>query len=410
MIRKISACLFLVWLCVNSAFGQPLDSILQMVVANNPELKALQVEYEAELMKVAQVRSIPSTQFGVGIPILRPETRLGPQMMMVSASQMFPWFGTQKAKEDVVISMSKAKYERITAIRLELFNKVEIAYYELLDLKRKETIINEVLNQFLAIEQTALAKLEGGNGSMANVLWTQLKMDELEQELERIKALKEKQSITINSLTLAPWTTEIFVQKIEPTLFVFNLEEFQKKIKKHYPLVTMIDEQIVASKNRQLVNKKMGAPMIGTGLDYSLIGTRTDMDPQYNGRDILIPKLMISIPLYRKAFKAKNLEEELVQASLEFNREGIEQRFIGQLLQYHEDYKLALLDLDLLGKQVESTKKIIELLTIEYSIDGIRFDELLQVHNDLLIYEIKLSKAQKMANVAVSNMERLINY
>ena len=172
----------------------------------------------------------------------------------------------------------------------------------------------------------------------------------------------------------------------------------------------MIDEQIVASKNRQLVNKKMGAPMIGTGLDYSLIGTRTDMDPQYNGRDILIPKLMISIPLYRKAFKAKNLEEELLQASLEFNREGIEQRFIGQLLQYHEDYKLALLDLDLLGKQVESTKKIIELLTIEYSTNGIRFDELLQVHNDLLIYEMELSKAQKMANVAVSNMERLINY
>jgi outer membrane protein TolC len=381
-----------------------------LVVANNPELKALQAEYEAELMKVDQVRSIPNTQLGVGVPILRPETRLGPQMMMVSASQMFPWFGTRKAKEDVVISMSKAKYERITAIRLELFNKVEIAYYELLDLQRKEAIVKKVLKQLHAIEQSALAKLEGGSGSMANVLRAQLKMDELEQQLERIEALKAKQSITINSLTFTPWTTEIIVQDEEPILFDFNLEEFQLKIQEHNPLVTMIDEQIAASKNRQLVNKKMGSPMIGAGLDYSLVGHRTDLDPMYNGRDILISQLMISIPLHRKEFTAKNQEEELIQASLEFKREGIEQRVVGYLLQYHEDYKLALLDVDLVGKQVENTKKIIELLTIEYSTDGIRFDELLQVHNELLIHEMELSKAQKMANVAVSNMERLINY
>ena len=150
--------------------------------------------------------------------------------------------------------------------------------------------------------------------------------------------------------------------------------------------------------------------MIGAGLDYSLVGHRTDLDPMYNGRDILISQLMISIPLHRKEFTAKNQEEELIQASLGVKREGIEQRVVGYLLQYHEDYKLALLDVDLVGKQVENTKKIIELLTIEYSTDGIRFDELLQVHNELLIHEMELSKAQKMANVAVSNMERLINY
>ena len=150
--------------------------------------------------------------------------------------------------------------------------------------------------------------------------------------------------------------------------------------------------------------------MIGVGLDYSIVGERTDMIPEYNGRDILIPKLMISIPLYRKGFKAKNIEEGLIQSALEFNQESIEQRVIGQLLHYHTDYKLALLEIELNEEQIGTTKKIMDLLLTEYSTEGGSFDELLQVQNQLLGYELELSTAKKMVNMAVSNMERLINY
>ena len=410
MIGKFITCFVLCWLCIANAQGQLLDSLLKMVVENSPELKALQLEYEAELMKVDQVRTIPNTQFGIGIPALRPETRLGPQLIMVSASQMFPWFGARKVKGDVVVSMSKAKYERISVIRLELFNKVELAYYALVDLKQKAGIINEILKQFEVLKQLALTKMEGGSGRMTNVLRVELKQDELKQQLKRIEASKQKYFAIINSLTLAPWATTIDVDDVGVELFEFNLKESRKKISEHYPLITMIDRQIAASRNKQLVNRKMGAPMIGVGLDYSIVGERTDMIPEYNGRDILIPKLMISIPLYRKGFKAKNIEEGLIQSALEFNQESIEQRVIGQLLHYHTDYKLALLEIELNEEQIGTTKKIMDLLLTEYSTEGGSFDELLQVQNQLLGYELELSTAKKMVNMAVSNMERLINY
>ena len=105
---------------------QHLDSILQLVVDNNPELKALHLEYDAELMRKDQVSQLPNPTLGVGVPIFRPETRLGPQVLMISASQMFPWFGTNKAKEDVVISMSKSRFEKIELSRLQLFKKVQV--------------------------------------------------------------------------------------------------------------------------------------------------------------------------------------------------------------------------------------------------------------------------------------------
>ena len=77
-----------------------------MVVSNNTQLKSIELEYQAVLENKNQVNQLPNPQIGIGVPVLRPETRLGPQLMMVSASQMFPWFGTLKSKEDVVITKS----------------------------------------------------------------------------------------------------------------------------------------------------------------------------------------------------------------------------------------------------------------------------------------------------------------
>ncbi len=79
--------------------AQSLDSLLQLVVENNTQLKSIELEYESVMEKENQVNQLPNPQLGVGVPALRPETRLGPQMMMVSASQIFPWFGTLKSKE-----------------------------------------------------------------------------------------------------------------------------------------------------------------------------------------------------------------------------------------------------------------------------------------------------------------------
>ncbi|MDG1776144.1 MAG: TolC family protein [Crocinitomicaceae bacterium] len=410
MIRKLVLLYFIMCIGAFSSYGQSLDSLLQMVVENSPELKALQTEYDAELMKVNQVRALPNMQFGVGIPVLPPETRLGPQIMMVSASQMFPWFGTRKSKGDVIIAMSKAKYERISAKRLVLFNKIELAYYALIELKEREGIISSMLDQFKAIEQSALAKQESGNGSMINVLRVRLSQDELQQQLAEIVPLREKQFAVINALTLAPWNTPIEVQDLNVEVLEIDLEEQHKKLKEHYPLLRLIDAEISASKTRQLANKKMGAPMIGAGLDYAIVGERTDMDPQFNGRDIFIPKLMLSIPLYRKPIRAIHEEERLKQSALAFDRESLEQRVMGQLAGYLSNYHVEQVNREHFTEQIKTTEQILELLYTEYSTQGRKFDELLQVQNQLLMYKLKLSKTRKKEYIAISNMKKLINY
>lgn len=393
------------------SFAQPLDSLLQLVVENNPELKSLQLEFEAELMKADQVSQLADPQLGVGLPVLRPETRLGPQVMMVSASQMFPWFGTLKAKEDVVISMSKVKFERIEAVRLALYNKVRISYYKLQFLTEKEPILSNVMEQLKAMKSVTLSKIEAGLTSTASVLRVQLKIDELEQMIAKIGKEKEKEYAVINGLTQQPWITKVIPElSADFPILTFDLEAYKAKINSGYPMMKMLEEQKQVSQNRLVVNQKMGSPKIGFGIDYALVNERTDMVPLYNGRDILVPKIMLSVPIYRKAYQAKEQEELLIQESLDFAKDQLESDLVTQLLQFISDYDNALLDFNLAEQQTETSQLAYNILLIDYSSDGRGFDDLLQVQMELLSYQLNREKSKLVARIAESRIERLTDY
>lgn len=396
----------------NQLIAQPLDSLLQRVVEHNPELKSLQLEYEAELLKVDQVSQLPNPEIGIGVPVLRPETRLGPQVFMVSASQMFPWFGTFKSTKNVVISMSKAKYERIAAVKLNLFNKVKVAYYELNFLNEKAKILSEFLMIYRTLESVSLAKVESGQSTIADVLRIQLKLQEFEQELNVVENQKSVYYAEINELTHQTFDTEIRVtDELETSpLLNFNLENYQQKIREHHPLMLIIDSELEVSKNKQAVNSSMNKPTIGVGVDYSLINERTDANPQYNGRDIFIPKIKVSIPIYRKSYHSINEMESKYQESLEMQKLSIEDKMIGLLLKYKSAYDNAILKVELNLKQIETVEMAYNVLLSNYSSTGKGFDDLLQIQNQLLAYKLGLKMEKLNALKAIANINRLTDY
>ncbi|MCK5461759.1 MAG: TolC family protein, partial [Bacteroidales bacterium] len=108
-----------------------LDSYLIIAAENNPGLKSRFNEYLAALEVAPQVKALPDPQLAFGYFIQPVETRVGPQEFRISASQMFPWFGTLKSKEDVAIQTAKAKYEAFEETKSKLFNEVRGTYYNI---------------------------------------------------------------------------------------------------------------------------------------------------------------------------------------------------------------------------------------------------------------------------------------
>ncbi len=412
LLKKQFILMMLIILNVGYSNAQSLDSLLQLTVNNYPELKALQLEYEAELLKKDQVSQLPNPDVGVGVPILKPETRLGPQMVMVSVNQMFPWFGTLKSKENVVVAMSKAKYERISALKLDLFNKVKIAYYQIYFLNEKSDIIKSFLEIYKTIESVALAKVESGQSTTADVLRIQLKLQELNQELNVIENQKLNYSAVINRFTNQDDGQIIIPTDSlnQPAILNFNMDEYRNKIQNNHPLMLKINHQIEASKQQQTVNSNVNKPTIGVGIDYSLVNPRIDANPTNNGQDILIPKVKVSIPLYRKSYKAKNLQEEKYQEALTYQKETLEDKMMSLLLQYKAGYDNAMLKIELNLQQIKTTKMAYEVLLANYSSKGKGFDDLLQIQNQLLRYQLELKKQKLITYINVANIDRLTDY
>jgi len=402
------------WLTIITLFissivnAQSLEILFKQATENNPQLKSLHLNYVAEQFKADQI-TLKNPEIGLGVPILAPETRLGPQVVMISASQMFPWFGTLNAKRDVYISMSKAKYELISALKLELFNQIKVAYYQLLFLDEKTVIINDFLAIYKTLENVSLAKVESGESTITDVLRIQLKSQEFSQELNIINNLKLNYFDVINELTNQDFGTKITTEPIPNSeLIDYNLEAYQKRIANNHPLINKLNSDIETSQFKQKVNSKSNQPTIGLGIDYSLVNQRTDANPLNNGQDIFIPKVKLSIPIYRKSYRSVNKQEEFYQDQLAQNKITIQNKLTRQIITNKTKYDNAILKIELYHQQIKTTKMAYDVLLANYSSSGKGFDDLLDIQNQLLKYKLGLKQEKLNKLNSIANINRLI--
>ncbi|MCB0536695.1 MAG: TolC family protein [Bacteroidetes bacterium] len=392
--------------------SQTLDSLLIKAYNNNPELKALQLQYEAALKKAPQVKQLPDPTVGVGVPALRPETRLGAQVLSISASQMFPWFGTLKAKEDVVLTMAKSKYEQVAAERLNIDYQIKTAYFNLYLLQKQQGVIYKDIRIFETLEKVALAKVESGKSLASDVLTVRIKLEELNNKIQILEEQKQYFTAAINEAVNNPASTIILLDTTTVSFadLHYDLEQFKQNIQDNHPLINQLDWNIEASNKELALNAKDRMPSIGLGLDYSMVAKRTDANPQYNGRDILIPKVVVAIPLYQKKYTAKTEGEKLKQEAYNLQKESVTNKMISNIQSYKSEYESAKLMYNLSNKQIEISNSAYDILLAEYSSSGKRFDELMKLQDNINSYEIEILKAIVQSHLSKFKIERLTNF
>ena len=411
MIRKINILLLLLFASL-VAKSQTINELLELAVANSPKLNAVKLEYQAALQVKGQVGELPDPQVGLGLPVLRTETRLGAPIVSVNVSQMFPWKGTLAAKENVAIAMSKTKFDDIEATRLDLEYQIRTAYYQLYLLERRQEILRENLTVNDALEQVVLGRVESGKAIASDVLRIQLRSKALAQKIKIYEAQKSKFQAQILELVgegqLADDRVVIIDTELAqiPILNEDLLDTAFAKIQSNYPMLKKMDAMIDASKAEQALNDLAEKPSFGVGLSYSLVQKRTDANPAHNGRDILMPTFKMSVPIFRKKYDAKNQEEILKQQSIADKRLALELKIKKMLKIYLSDYEQALLQLELAKEQRVLTESASNMLLSFYSAKGKRFDELLKLQDQLYDYKLQEEIGKVKIFLAQANWKR----
>lgn len=386
---------------------ETLDNYLEIAVKNNPKLKASYAQFEAAMRNSPQVSSLPDptlTMSGLGRMI---ETRGGTQEARFNLMQMFPWFGTLEAKENAANLMAEAKFQKYLDLKNQVVFEVKTAYAELYTLSETIKIKEEDLQILDSYRELALSRFKNGGGAMVNVVQVDIDKDAAFTEIELMKEMLVPVRTKFNLLLNRDSQESVAVQDTLK-LPELPLEITSEKRLEAHPLLKAIENEKSSYLAEQTVAEKQGMPDIGIGLDYSIISKRTDANPEGNGQDAIMPMVSISLPIFRKKYKAAKEQAEFLYSSSENEQEAVRNELKSMLAmtvyEYHKAEKL----IQLYNKQLQSSLQANKLYISAFSNATGDFEEVLRMNQDILMLKTQKIEAIKNGFIAGARLDYLL--
>ena len=396
--------IIIVLVCLASILqAQKLDSLLKWSAESHPSLKAAFIDYKAALEKVHGTGFLPEPKFSFGYFISSPETRLGPQIGNIGIQQMFPWKGTLTAQKNIAIASSKMKFERFNLLRIQLFQEVKQLFYEAENKQINIQLINENIKLLEQVKSIGLSKIESGIGSTTDVLRLNLKIEEMKTKISTAKIHLEGK---IEQLALISGR---LVLKLEFEGDLDPNNQIENNSIVNHPMIAMSKEKLAMNEAQKRIIAQKALPKFGIGLNYTLVNKRTDMNPTDNGRDVFMPKITMSLPIYRKKYRAlskmNNLENESIQEEIK----GVKLNLNLNLIMINTKINSAKERMILYQKQIQTSQSILAVLQSDYENGASSIESILNTLIQLIYYQIETEKAITDLRIANSQLSFSLN-
>jgi outer membrane protein TolC len=455
------------FLCI-STYSQP-DSLMQYLelsAKNNPLVLQKFAEYEASLQKVPQVGSLPDPELSAGVFLSPMELVSGNQVADIRLMQMFPWFGVLKNAKDEMSLMAKAKYESFRDTKLQLFYNVQRTWYELQKVKQDILISEKNLEIMKTIERLALVRFKspatgsssssyqgasslqsnsqtisagssgmqsmsgnsgtaqsqqsapmqsnfmspssGGSG-LADLYRIQIETGELENDIKLLKSQENTIAARFNSYLNRPVESVVTLpDTLRPDTLTIPLQAVSDSMLENSPMLGMLQYEKQSIEARKKMVTKMGYPMVGFGVDYSLINKSAMSTSSMNGKDMIMPMVTVTLPIYRKKYKAMQNEADLLKSA---NEQGFKATSNGLQTEYYEAvqlYRDALRRIEQYKNQSFLASKSLDIMIKSFSVSGAGLTDILRVRQQMLDYLFKQTESVADYNTSIAWLKRLM--
>lgn len=389
-----------------SAFAeaQQLEILIQESLSNNPEIQKFELQYKRASEKVNEANTIPNTEFGVGYFVSEPETRTGAQRFKVSAKQMLPWFGNITARENYITSLADAKYEDIVIAKRKLLTSVSQSYYSLYANKEKQEVLSENIKLLETYETLALTSVEVGKASAVDVLRLQMRQNEMQQLLDVLGQQFLAEQTTFNKLLNRD--KDVKVSVVNELIIPSEDFEINSGNLALHPELLKFDKLYNSVQQSELLNQKESSPMIGFGLDYISVDERPNMDFSDNGKDIIIPMVSVSIPIFNNKYKSQTKQNELQQQEILLQKQERTNTLETFLDKAINDRISSRIGYATQAKNLKQAKNAEEILIKNYETGTIDFNDVLDIQE--LQFKFQMNQIESVKTYYVQTT--IINY
>ena len=260
----------------------------------------------------------------------------------------------------------------------------------------------------------------GATGGLSDVLRIQLEISELENALQTIHSNRIAAEAAFNALLNRNQQLPVAVpDTLIQSPYMYTDQAVTDSLFSN-PMLSMIDAEKRAYKAKAEMDKKMSYPMFGIGLQYSILGKTSsgssDMNTMntavpmnsMNGKDMIMPMVKISIPIFRKKYNAQQRESAYYRQASELKYADMLNVMMSDYSALKQQLEEASRKITLYEKQYQLSLSTYHLITREFSAGSATLTDVIGVERQLLDYRLKKSEAVADYNTRVAGIEKLI--
>ena len=407
------------WLAGHSQqYPDSLIKYLEIAAKNNPTVQQKFTEYQAALQKVPQVGSLSDPELSMGVFLKPMELVSGNQVADIRLMQMFPWFGVLKYAKDEMSLMANAKFELFRDAKLQVFYDVQRTWYELFKVQKEISISEKNIEILKAIERLALVRFKAGSmgssagsSGLADLYRIQIETGEMENNIAVLKNQEKTDIALFNSyLNRSPVSSVFTGEILTIDSLGLSLIAVSDSILAQNPMLSMLELEKQAFEARKKMVIAMGYPMVGLGLNYSLIGKNAMSTSSMNGKDMVMPMVTVTLPIYRKKYNAMINEADLLKTATSQNYQATANSLQTEYYQAVQLYQDAQRRVNLYENQFQLASKSFDLILKSFSTSSSGLTDVLRVRQQTLDYELKQVEAVADFNMAVAWLKRLMAF
>jgi outer membrane protein TolC len=448
-----------------------LKQYLEIAAKNNPMVLQKYYEYQAALQKIPLAGSLPDPELSMGIFLSPMEQVNGNQVADIRLMQMFPWFGVLKNAKDEMSLMANAKYESFQDSKLQVFYDVQRTWYELYKNQQNIYVSEKNIEVLHTIERLALAKFKSGtavsgfpsssgnimsnknaqngtsgmsgsmsgnaiqsssnlndpigqvnnnqpssmgstseNKGLADLYRLQIEIGDLENNIALLRNQQNTIVARLNNYLNRPVQSTInLIDTLNPDTLDISLPAVSDSMLKNNPMLGMLQYEQQSLDARKKMVSRMSYPMVGLGVNYSLINKNNMSTSTMNGTDMIMPMVTVTLPIYRKKYKSMQSEADFLRSAAEQNYKAASNSLQTEYYEAVQLYQDAQRRIRLYENQSQLINKSLEIMIKSFSASGSGLTDILRIRQQILDYEFKQIEALVDNNTAVAKLKRLGN-
>lgn len=448
-----------------------LDSYLEIAAKNNPAVLQRYYEYEAALHKVPQVGSLPDPNVNVGVFLKPMELVEGNQVADIQLMQMFPWFGVLKNAKDEMSLMANAKFESFRDAKLQVFLDVQRSWYDMHKIRQNIRISQKNIDILKTIERLAIVRFKAGpsgnnpsssgssiapassqasssgssgmntmGGSSGNpagsvssqsspampsnsmgsssgtsgltdVYRIQIEISDVQNNIELLKNQWNTLTAQFNSyLNRSPESPVTLPDTLIVDNFQLSLLALSDTALSNNPMLGMLQYEQKSLEARKQMVTKMSYPMVGFGLNYTVIQQNPMSTSSMNGKDMIMPMITATLPIYRKKYNAMKTEADLLKSATAQNYIAVANSLKTEYYQAIQINQDAQRRIKLYADQYRLALKSLDIMFRSFASSGTDLTDILRVRQQTLDYEYKHMEAVADYNTAIAWIKRLMAF